>query len=579
MLVSIITASYNYEKYIVQTIESVLNQTYKNWEMIIVDDGSKDSSIAVIRRYCEQDERIKLFTHENGVNKGLVETIKLGLLNAKGEWVAFLESDDMIVSNYLERKIEVINQHPVVKFIFNDVVLLGGESGVANLNKNIGWDYLKSMYDIVHNINWPANVSDVFIKCNFVPTFSSVMLKKNILKKINYNSPVPQWLDTFLWSQLVDIHQFYFINEKLTCWRLHQESQNNCKVKSELQDFFYRSIEHNILKSQPLLLICKKIKKLRRKIIRLRLRDRELTLFNKKIFFGKRLPQGDLISIIIPVYNSEKYIARALNSVLKQSYRNIEVIIIYLDSTDNTLNVINTFKDKRIKLVHQEQKTGVGGARNIGVDSSTGKYLGFVEADDYIPVDYYEKLYRKLLTHESDVAMSQIVEKLPNGSQNYLTENAVEKSLSSLSEKLSIMSNGAVFNKLFKSSIIKGNQIKFVEHYRFEDNPWLLQVLYYSNKVVRIKSCDYFYCREDMWTDNYIDFLKRSIPPVAQMMIDFAHDKKFSANELTLVRKIVVQSIARAFLDDKSVLESLKSILGEDFCNNNDAKKAYTEFV
>lgn len=93
-LISIITASYNYENYIKETIESVLNQTYTNWELIIVDDGSKDNSVEVIKSYCEKDSRIKLFQHEGGVNKGLAETIKLGISKAQGEWIAFLESDD-----------------------------------------------------------------------------------------------------------------------------------------------------------------------------------------------------------------------------------------------------------------------------------------------------------------------------------------------------------------------------------------------------------------------------------------------------------------------------------------------------
>ncbi|MBQ4646380.1 MAG: glycosyltransferase family 2 protein [Candidatus Gastranaerophilales bacterium] len=100
---SIITASYNYEDYIKETIESVINQTYSNWEMIIIDDGSKDNSVEVIQEYCKKDSRIKLLTHENHKNKGLIETIKLGIKNANNDWIVFLESDDTLASNYLEK--------------------------------------------------------------------------------------------------------------------------------------------------------------------------------------------------------------------------------------------------------------------------------------------------------------------------------------------------------------------------------------------------------------------------------------------------------------------------------------------
>ena len=102
--VSIVTASYNYENYIKETIESVVSQTFKDWEMIIVDDGSIDNSVEVIKSYCTDDNRIKLFTHPDNQNKGLIETIKLGISKATSDWIIFLESDDTIASNYIEKK-------------------------------------------------------------------------------------------------------------------------------------------------------------------------------------------------------------------------------------------------------------------------------------------------------------------------------------------------------------------------------------------------------------------------------------------------------------------------------------------
>ena len=127
---TIITASYNYENLIKETIESVLTQTYTNWEMIIVDDGSKDNSIEVIKEYCQKDARIKLYTHPKNQNKGLIETIKLGIQKTNTDWIVFLESDDTITPNYLEKKLKVIKENPEVKFIFNDVNLFGNEERI-----------------------------------------------------------------------------------------------------------------------------------------------------------------------------------------------------------------------------------------------------------------------------------------------------------------------------------------------------------------------------------------------------------------------------------------------------------------
>ena len=107
---SIITASYNYANYIVETMDSVLAQTYQDWELIVVDDGSKDNSVEVIKSYCQKDSRIKLFQHEFGINKGLIATIKLGIEKASSDWIAFVESDDFITPDYLEKKLPNVKE-------------------------------------------------------------------------------------------------------------------------------------------------------------------------------------------------------------------------------------------------------------------------------------------------------------------------------------------------------------------------------------------------------------------------------------------------------------------------------------
>ena len=85
-----------------------------------------------------------------------------------------------------------------------------------------------------------------------------------------------------------------------------------------------------------------------------------------------------MISIIVPVFESEKTTKRCLESILNQSYQDFEIVVVYKEGNDKTLDVINSLHDSRIRVVYQHQKSGPGGARNIGIDSSTGEYLGFV---------------------------------------------------------------------------------------------------------------------------------------------------------------------------------------------------------
>lgn len=218
-LISIVTASYNYENYIRETIESVLCQTYKNWELIIVDDGSKDNSLEVIREYCDKDSRIKLFTHENNSNKGLAQTVKYGIALSNGKYIAFLESDDTITPDYLEKKAKVISENSDISLIFNDVNIFGYEEKVKGFE-----DYKRRRHEILSSKIYPANVLKDMRNFNLISTFSSVMVRKDILENLDFNSPIKAALDYYLWFQVVQKNDVFYIDEMLTNWRMHKDS-------------------------------------------------------------------------------------------------------------------------------------------------------------------------------------------------------------------------------------------------------------------------------------------------------------------------------------------------------------------
>ena len=285
MQVSIITASYNYEEYIKETIESVLAQTYKDWELIIVDDGSSDNSVNIIKEYCAKDSRIKLFQHENAANKGLKETILLGIENAQNDWIAFLESDDIFTPDYLEKKIELIKQYPDIKFIFNDVNLFGDKDRIKEYDR-----YYDSVYKVLRSKTYPCNIFYEFDQCNMVSTFSAVMLKKDVLKNINFDTPVKRTLDYWLWIQVAKNNDFYYLDEKLTNWRLHKNSyiSNNRSLWEitwqclnfdiEKKKLLYEGLK---LKFQLLTLIPQYLKCIRRNIIRVSFKEKWFSLFGK----------------------------------------------------------------------------------------------------------------------------------------------------------------------------------------------------------------------------------------------------------------------------------------------------------
>lgn len=225
-MISIITASYNYAEYIGKTIKSVLSQTYTDWEMIIIDDCSTDNSVDVINSF--KDERIKLFVNDK--NLGLSKTVQKGLEKAYGEWIVFLESDDYITSDYLEKKTAIAQKYPKVNLIFNDSEFFGDEKRVYDFN-----GVLEKTRYILRTKTYPAKMFYDFYHSNKIFTFSEVMAKKEDLLKIDFNPNLDYLLDWHLWIQMAYLGDFYYINEKLTYWRLHTNSYiNSSKYKSPL---------------------------------------------------------------------------------------------------------------------------------------------------------------------------------------------------------------------------------------------------------------------------------------------------------------------------------------------------------
>lgn len=265
--ISIITASYNYAHYIKETIDSVLSQTCTNWELIIVDDGSKDNSVELIKEYADKDSRIKFFQHPNGENRGLIATMKLGIEKADGEYVAFLESDDFYSVDCIEKRNKIVTDYPNVGIIYNDVNLIGDESLIVNYQ-----GYLNRIKNTIEKTVFPAKIAHFTYERNIMPTLSCVMIKKEILQKCDFDSPIAPWIDWWLYRQICLNSQAYFINEKLTNWRIHNNSyiqdtknQNPVDTLSIFNHHFYNKFEIGLLNKIHLFII--KLKKIRRNFV------------------------------------------------------------------------------------------------------------------------------------------------------------------------------------------------------------------------------------------------------------------------------------------------------------------------
>ncbi len=224
--VSVIVASYNYQNYIKETLDSLIAQTYKNFEVIVVDDGSSDHSVEIIKEYTHKYDFIKLYQHPNGENRGLIETVKLALDNSVGEYIAFCEADDYWVPEHLEEKIKIITSFAKANIISNDVCVFGNYNKCIQMEQNV-LRRIRSRFR--HTINH-CSYKD-FRSQNWIPTLSCCMIKKEKLLDCNLiDNPRPSALDWWLYRQLVAKgNLIFYIPQKLTYWRIHN-SYNSTQV-------------------------------------------------------------------------------------------------------------------------------------------------------------------------------------------------------------------------------------------------------------------------------------------------------------------------------------------------------------
>ena len=234
-LVSIISPTYNHEKYISDCILSVQAQTYTNWEMIIVDDGSSDNTLSIAQLHAKDDKRIKVFTQQNVGIFRLGETYNFALAQSTGSYIAVLECDDVWMPEKLELQVASLEAT-------TDAVLSWGQaySSTADLSSNYG------LFPNVHRgiaifTNTPVKtISKELIFTCFIPALT-VVVRRSALEKVggfiqNHGLPL---IDLPTWQQLSLLGNFTFIEKPLGKWRIYP-NQVTKTYTAQMAEGFYK---------------------------------------------------------------------------------------------------------------------------------------------------------------------------------------------------------------------------------------------------------------------------------------------------------------------------------------------------
>lgn len=191
------------------------------------------------------------------------------------------------------------------------------------------------------------------------------------------------------------------------------------------------------------------------------------------------------ISIIVPIYNAEKYLNKCLDSLVNQTKKELEFILVNDGSTDKTEEIIKTYKDKRIKYFKNKNQ-GIGKTRNFGIEKATGKYIMFLDSDDYFREDACEILYNKVEKNHADLGICDFYKIYDSGVEEKIKLLSFKPTTLEKTPSLVNEINLAPWNKIYSKELITKNKLKFVENLKYEDAPFVIETFCRAKKIIKI---------------------------------------------------------------------------------------------
>jgi len=344
--VTVLMSVYNGERYLREAVDSILNQTLKNFEFIIINDSSTDRTLKILNGY--SDPRIKIINNKENI--GLTRSLNKGLSIAKGEYIARQDADDISTPDRLEKELNFLIKR-------SDYAAVGSLIIVIDKNR-------KELHTIEKPITDEA-IKDSLKKDNCIAHGSSV-IRMSCLRDINfYDNAIPKSQDYDLWLRLSEKYKLANIPEYLYFWRYHT---GNVSIKNKNEQKHYVEIA-------------------KRKTTR------------KKKTSPKNISHPKF-SLLMANYNNSKYIAEAISSVLNQSFKDWELIIVDDASTDDSAEKIRPFlKDKRIRFFKNKVNKGYVCTLNNMVYESRAEIFGILDSDDALTENALREIYNAHIEH------------------------------------------------------------------------------------------------------------------------------------------------------------------------------------
>ncbi len=498
--ISVIIPVFNAEKYIRKCLDSILDQTCKDLEVICVDDGSTDRSLDILREYENADRRVKVLSQENA---GAGAARNKGLEYASGEFLSFLDSDDFFEPDMYERVLEKAEQYQA------DFVVFGSDQYYTDQDtfKSVNWVIRHKEIPPYQPFSYRSLTGNVFK--TFVGWAWDKLYRKSFIDRWNLRFQEQRTSNDlfFVFSALVLAEkiavdpQIYAHQRRDSAASLSKTRENswwcfhdalielkNLLIKEDIyweleQDYINYALHftlwnYNSLAEPTKTTLYEKLKKEWLKEFGIIGKEADY-FYNKKeytqyaeIFMDHSENKEDIkVSVIIPVYNAMSYLEECITSLLDQTLKETEYIFVDDGSTDSSPQLLQEYaeKDNRIKILYQKNQYA-GIARNNGLKEAQGKYVIFLDADDFFDPELLEKTYARGVDQNADVVLFS-ADRYDNRKGEYLespwlleeqyAEGRDVFSAEDIHERIFQISSPAPWTKLFRRQFILNEHLQF----------------------------------------------------------------------------------------------------------------------
>lgn len=409
--ISIIIPIYNVAPYLEQCLESVQKQTYSNLEVILVNDGSTDTSSQICHDFILRDSR---FRYIEQVNKGVSAARNIGLRKASGDYITFIDSDDYVDENHIEVLYQTLLEEEA-EIAVSSYKIQNHEGKVFLLSpskQQSKWlDFTR-----VNRDDFLVKFPRLFqINQSFHCAVSKLFSRK-LVEGLFFDETLEYGEDLDFYFRLyLRVHSIAFSNIPTYMYRIHETNITKNQTEKHIEDELkvHQTIYQvaNNLQLATLYYYKNFEMLLRYKVIGKFEDDK----FKSYIQFLEEMKEkiiypNEMISIVVSISNAAPYLRLCLDRLVEQSYSNFEVLLINENSSDESEVICKEYTNSDHRFCYIQLNDKKLSAKNIGVSKSNGEFITFIDGNDFVQVNYLQELYRVALQQDSEIVVGSYME-------------------------------------------------------------------------------------------------------------------------------------------------------------------------